>query len=491
MDIVKRKIESTIPGSIVTMLARTSRGDMLQDIPLQSVEGSDFFTGDIFSELETGSADIAVHSLKDMSAAHFFGGNQFAVVDRDDTRDIAIFNPDVLEKARQGKTLRIGTCSPRREEMAIGFLHDAIPVPNEQFQLVPTVIRGNVDSRLRKLADGQYDGIILATAGLNRLLLGDHAAAIRQLLADRPFMLLPLVECVPAPCQGAIVAEAMTANSWACEVLELINNKELFAACSEEKKLAATFGTGCEQRFGVTTFSNENYKARYAGGRDENGNLFSKWLNLPANALYKEPLFSSADYMGQFFTYGIQSLPAIQESVVFVANYKAIINEELVDVLQQRQVWASGTKTWLQLAARGIWVAGCADAMGLSFLEEAWTMPLLNINRDQVGIITHKDAVAGWQEKGWHAYASYELLAKASQGENLKERLRSAAFVFWTSFNQYDLLRDAVPMGVQHACASGETANRFLEAGINPLLFPTIKSFQQWRQECSRSINAA
>ena len=101
IDIVKQKIQSAFPQLKVEVITRSSRGDSLQEIPLHTVEGSDFFTQDIFDALTNGEADIAVHSLKDMSSEHFFGSNAFAVVDRDDTRDVAIFNSDIEEKIRK------------------------------------------------------------------------------------------------------------------------------------------------------------------------------------------------------------------------------------------------------------------------------------------------------------------------------------------------------------------------------------------------------
>ena len=92
IDIVKQKIQSTFPGIRLEVIERSSKGDALQNIPLHTVEGSDFFTQDIFEGLANGEADIAVHSLKDMSSEHFFGQNKFAVIDRDDSRDVTIFN---------------------------------------------------------------------------------------------------------------------------------------------------------------------------------------------------------------------------------------------------------------------------------------------------------------------------------------------------------------------------------------------------------------
>jgi len=263
---VKRKIAAAYSDVKVEIVVRESRGDTLQNIPLQTVEGSDFFTKDFFDALQSNEADIAVHSLKDMSSEHFFGTNKFAVVDRDDVRDITIFNKDIETKLKNGSAIIIGTCSPRREEMAIGFLQKALPQWNKNFKVETKIIRGNVDTRLRKLDAGEYDGIILATAGLNRLLSDTTPSAaaspdggsVKELLKGKKLMLLPLIECVPAPCQGAIVAEANPLNKKAVEILNIINDSKLMQACIQEKQTAIQYGVGCLQRFGRTTINNVN-----------------------------------------------------------------------------------------------------------------------------------------------------------------------------------------------------------------------------------------
>ncbi len=349
---------------------------MLQDVPLQTVEGSDFFTQDIFDALTNGEADIAVHSLKDMSSEHFFGSNRFAVVDRDDTRDVAIFRKDVENKIADGGTIVIGTCSPRREDMAIGFLQKALPQLHKHFSIETKIIRGNVDTRLRKLDNGEYDGIILATAGLNRLLASNEdAQAIRELLSDKKLMLLPLIECVPAPCQGAIVAEANPVNRKAVEILNTINDAEWTNACVQEKKTAKQYGTGCLQHFGVTSISYGDKQVIYAAGKDSNGESFNTWSGLPELKTAGKNFFSTTDCMGSFFNYEYSDKTVIvKEQLVYVANYKAAEQKDIVDQLRKKKVWAAGTKTWLELAKKGIWVEGSADAFGLEFLQ----LPLAN-----------------------------------------------------------------------------------------------------------------
>ncbi len=489
LEKVKHKILAAYPDVEVEIIARESRGDTLQDISLQTVEGSDFFTQDIFDALQNNEADIAVHSLKDMSSEHFFGTNKFAVVDRDDVRDIAIFRKAVEQKLKNGSTIIIGTCSPRREEMAIGFLQKALPQWNADFKVETKIIRGNVDTRLRKLDAGEYDGIILATAGLNRLLRDRTPSAakspdggsVKELLKNKKLMLLPLIECVPAPCQGAIVAEANPLNKKAVEILNTINDTKLLETCTQEKKAAIQYGAGCLQRFGVATISYGTNEIIYAAGKDSNEISFSKWTGLPELNTTNKNFFSTTDFMGSFFEYQYNREPTtINAAIVYVANYKAVEKEEVIQQLQTRQVWAAGTKTWFELAKKGIWVEGSADAFGLEFLITPWQMPLFNISKDKVAVVTNNSSAHSWKEKGWKTYGTYETQEKQVPG--IQEQIQEADIIFWTSYRQYTQYKSVLKENIQHVCPYGETAEQFKAAGINPVIFPNIKAFQQWRQ---------
>ncbi len=491
LQIVKQKILDAFPGTDVQVITRDSRGDALTEIPLHTVEGNDFFTRDIFDALANGEADIAVHSLKDMSSEHFLGSNKFAVVDRDDTRDVVVLSQTSKVKREKGETLIIGTCSPRREEMAIGFLQKALPQVKNRSAIETKSIRGNIDTRLRKLDTGDYDGTILATAGLNRLLNSkEYGPGVRELLENKEIILLPLIECVPAPCQGAIVAEGSPLNKKAVEVLDVINNAELLNACVLEKKTAQQYGIGCLQRFGVTTIRYGNQEVLYAAGRDSEGTVFTKWDGLPALKLEGHKLFSTTDHMGSFFHYEYNDDElTITEPVVYVANYKAVQKKELIDQLKTKRVLAAGTKTWLELSANGTWVEGSADAFGLEFLGKVLQMPLLNISKSEIAVITNNEAAEIWRSKGWKAYGTYSTVEKYSA--NTEQQIREADIIFWTSYRQYLQYKVVIKQNATHVCAYGETAQQFKLAGIEPVIFPNIKAFQQWKQISTRSHSVA
>jgi len=507
IDIVKQKIESAFPDMKVEVIERSSKGDTLQDIPLHTVEGSDFFTQDIFDALAMGEADIAVHSLKDMSSEHFFGRNKFAVVDRDDTRDVAIFNNDIEEKISRGETIIIGTCSPRREDMATVFLKKALPQLSSEIKIETRSIRGNVETRLRKLTNGEYDATILAAAGLNRLLRSDKdAGPIKKLLADKKLMLLPLIECVPAPCQGAIVGEAHFSNAKAIAILNKINDENLFADCYAERREAVKYGAGCIQKFGVTTLATKNGKYLYAAGKDSEGTEFVKWHPLPELKI-NGSLFSSTDVMKGFFDYEWRNVKIdFNTPAVFIANYKAIQNSS-VELLQlksppeaeeelnssnqlgTKKIFASGTKTWFELSKKGYWVTANADALGFEFLLQSFSMPLLNIAIEDITILTHDAAVERWANKGYNAVSNYKLIAKNE--ESIQNSIAAADAIFWTSFSQFAFYRKSAKPEAKHLCAGGETAELLKQAGIEPVIFPTIKAFEQWRKYSIRSRSVA
>lgn len=492
---VKEKILQVSPELFIEIIGYSSRGDREINVSLSALDGTDFFTEDIFNTLADDRADIAVHSLKDMSAGHFFSHNAFAVIDRDDVRDIGLFNPDIIERIKSGKTITVGTCSPRRDSMAVDFLKNALPqLGTINIQTKP--IRGNVETRLKQLDDGLYDATILATAGLNRLLKAEQDSeniivnSLRQLLGNKKMMLLPLVECVPAPCQGAIVAEAHPSNKFAVDLLRQINNAKLFAESFAEKQKAFDYGTGCLQKFGVTTIHTKVSTHLYAAGEDSKGNRFSSWTNLPPLNEPSMDLFSITDYQKHIFKREWRySTHDIQQPVVFVSNINAVKDDWHKDILSKKKIWAAGTETWYKLAKLGVWVEGSADGLGLEALLEVWTKPLYRIDKKAVCILTHDVAAKRWKSKGFEAVSNYGLTPL--NNPDIIACIKKANYVFWSSFSQYEYYGKFAGANTRHICAAGETATRFVEAGLKPLVFPTIKSFEQWRKSSIQSLSVA
>lgn len=481
------KVLAARPDTEVIILTASSRGDREQDIPLSSLDGTDFFTQEISAALQRGEAELAVHSLKDMSAPHFFSHDAFAVIDRDDVRDIAIFRPSIMEKLRRGEPIVIGTCSPRREDMAMAFLKKALPQLGPEINITVSAIRGNVEGRLRQVDEGKYDGTILATAGLNRLWRDEEAGpVVKALLADKKTMLLPLFECAPAPCQAAIVVEADPNHTNMRGILDELNQPQLAADARAEKRLAWGYGTGCLQRFGVVTVHAQEQRFLYAAGVDQHGQSFMHWEGLPALEFNEEELFSSSDHMASFFTYEAHpDTGEINTNAVFIANHKALQYGKLSECIRNKRVWVSGTRTWLELARAGIWVEGSADALGFASMLSVWDMPLIRQSSKDITIVTHRSAAERWEAKGYEAIAAYDLGGSNFNGTS--SDLGGRTYYFWTSYAQWDHYGRELPSTAVHICTSGETAALMQKAGLSPVVFPTIRSFEWWRKRIGQA----
>ncbi len=480
-EIVKSKIFETHPEIEVSIEGITSRGDRLPDQPLSTLGGIDFFTEDIYASLTSGQSDIAVHSLKDMSSEHFFSHDGFAVVSRDIPNDVLIANPSIIAKINSGEEILIGTSSPRREAMAIPFLRKALPKREKPININSKNIRGNVDTRLSKLHLGdQFDGIILAAAGINRLLNHtEFGVNIREILSDKKIMILPLIECTPAPCQGMIVAECHPENKWVKQILSEINNIEYLNDAIGEKKLALQKGPGCSQKFGVTTIATRYSHHHFAFGENLQGEIIHEWTHLP-KAQSGLKIFATNTVMKDFFEYRwSQSSGVIDTKHAFVANPKIAQNIELIKNFQNRTIWAAGSKTWFDLAKTGIWVTGCTDGLGFESILPVLSMPLINGNISNITILTHHKAAVKWLNKGIKALGFYDLIPK-NDVEIIKS-VEGADFIFWSSYAQYIHYHRFAISSVIHACAAGETAESLIHSGLHPVIFPTLKAFEIWR----------
>jgi hydroxymethylbilane synthase len=210
------------PEQIVIEVIRTS-GDRIQDRPLADAGGKGLFTKEIEEALSVGAIDLAVHSSKDMPTVMPPGLELSAFLAREDPRDVFISRKaKSVAKLPHGAT--IGTSSLRRQAMVKRKRPDLVVVP----------LRGNVETRLRKLDEGVADATLLARAGLLRLGLADAATAI-----------LSLEECLPAVGQGAIGIETRVDDTRTRELVAAINDDKTAVALTCERAFLAVLDGSC------------------------------------------------------------------------------------------------------------------------------------------------------------------------------------------------------------------------------------------------------
>lgn len=484
-NLAKGYLLMAVPDAVIDIVLKETSGDNDRTRPLYEMEGRDFFSKEIDEILLSGSADFAVHSMKDLSRERIEDERFFnAIPERNDPRDVVIFSPSVLQKLAAGQPLVIGTSSLRRQQQALGFLQKVLPVFNGN---IPTtqaqVIRGNVDTRLQQLQDGQYDGIILAAAGLNRLLAAGNQR-VKDLLAGKLKMFLPLIECAPAPGQGALLIEALRTNNHAVELLKQINDNKLSTQLEQERSAVAHLGGGCHQKYGAV-FINTKYGGFVnIAGIDANGADISDMVfDVPVNVNGKS-IFSAGDYMKDFFTYKYETdFAPVATPVVFVAHHRAV-TQQVAQQLQGKRVWCSGSRSWRELAKLGIWCEGCADGMGLDFLQPVFERPLVDIAKADITVLTHTKGAAEWMADGYSSVGTYQLIAQPSAA--VQQQIAQANILYWTNFEQYKACSSFVKHNALHMCPAGKTADNFIKAGLQPVVFPGIKAFNVWRSKTIR-----
>ena len=201
-------------------------GDRIQNAPLSEAGGKGLFVNEIEDALLAGSIDVAVHSAKDLSVAIPDGLAIAAVLPREDPRDAIVIRAGV---AALGPAPALGTGSVRRIAQLSTTFQAATFLP----------VRGNVDTRLRKLDAGEYDALVLAAAGLKRL---GHGGRISEALS--------LEACIPAPGQGIIAIETR-ADLAGDPVWRAIDDGHAAASFVAERAVVAALGGGCQLPLGA------------------------------------------------------------------------------------------------------------------------------------------------------------------------------------------------------------------------------------------------
>ncbi|MEZ4553104.1 MAG: hydroxymethylbilane synthase [Dehalococcoidia bacterium] len=216
-------IRAVAPGIEVEFVEVRTEGDADRQSPLSVIGGRGVFVRAVEQALLDDRADIAVHSLKDVPTAIPDGLRLAAFLERGDPRDALVASGRRrLRDLPPGAT--VGTSSNRRASLLRALRAD----------LQVREIRGNVDTRLRRVAEGAYDGVLLAAAGLARLDRLDEAT-----------QLFEAMEFLPAPGQGTIVIECRDGDTDTRSVLERVDHGGTHAASVAERSFLAALGTGC------------------------------------------------------------------------------------------------------------------------------------------------------------------------------------------------------------------------------------------------------
>ena len=227
---VKRLIiesESSLLSDDIEIKGIKTSGDIFHDKKLSEIGGKNLFCKEIEENLLTKKIDIAVHSLKDMAAKEIPSLNIAAYIKRNDPRDVLVsFKHSNLEELKSG----IMGSSSRRRDLQLKLINKDVLVKN---------IRGNIDTRIQKLKDGSYDGIVLALAGIKTLKLEENIKYI-----------FSVEEMLPAVGQGIIAAQCRKDDTNITKILKKISNEETKQCAVAERSLLKKLSGDCDTAVG-------------------------------------------------------------------------------------------------------------------------------------------------------------------------------------------------------------------------------------------------
>ncbi|HSR74205.1 MAG TPA: hydroxymethylbilane synthase [Sulfurovum sp.] len=259
---VKERIEATFPEITVELNEITSKGDKILDKPLALIGGKGHFTKELEDEMLEGNAHLAVHSLKDVPTYIPEGLELCAITERQDQSDVLLSHTyRSLEELPVGAT--VGTTSLRRRMQLLEKRPD----------LKVKELRGNVNTRLRKLKEGQYDAIILAYIGLHRL----------DLLKDIPFV-EKLDFFIPPMGQAALGIEIVSANERVREIAMILNDENSYLCTKLERDFVSRIGAGCSAPVAVNAvIRDDEITVRAMLGYPDGTNIMHKALTAKLN----------------------------------------------------------------------------------------------------------------------------------------------------------------------------------------------------------------
>ncbi len=237
-SLVQEALRQADAGLETELVILHTRGDRIQDRPLSAIGEKGVFAAEFEQALLRGKIDLAVHSAKDLPVELADGLTICAVLPRADVRDVLVVPkggrvPSERQEAEDGgsrRPFRIGSGSRRRQMLAEKVWEN----------IICEDIRGNVDTRLRKLQEGSYDGLLLAKAGLDRLGIGLEQAKAFD------FYPLPPEQFLPAACQGIIAVEAVQ-ESAAAQICKKITDEETALCFLVEREVLQQLSADCSE----------------------------------------------------------------------------------------------------------------------------------------------------------------------------------------------------------------------------------------------------
>lgn len=485
---VKEELESLTGDEFVLEIIKT-QGDLITDKPLWQLDGKDFFTKELDDALLRNKVDMVVHSYKDLGSERPEGIKLAAITKRHFAHDILFIRNETIPKISSMDTFIVGTSSPRRIVNLESHLSDFLPAEN--IKVETKMLRGNVNTRIGKLVNGEYDAIVLALPGIERLAHSEESLKeLQVLLKDLNYMILPQSEFPSAASQGALAIETNESNSELIEKLKLIEDKDTVSEVSRERAAFSSYGGGCHLAVGINVRkSGPNYIHIHRGKSDDKdvngyelesvsetftGDKTKVFIGMPHS---KD---SDKNFVFDKLITKVATKPVdINDQSDFFITSKYCIDQLEHSKSKVQNLWAAGTRTMKELVKKGYWVNGTSNSLGHEELEILRSSKCIQVMNEKKGlkVLTHKDSKSDHGE----IVGCYDRVINDVSAE-YKEVLKSTEIFFWTSFNQYQEFVKLVPeiKDKFHCAGLGKTKNKFEKENIRVKVFISVRDFKNW-----------
>ncbi len=470
--LMKNELER-LSGQTFELVLIKTQGDQITNKPLWQLDGKDFFTKELDEALLGNEVDLVIHSYKDLGSERPVGIKLAAVTERRFAHDILLIPQKNVEAlSNWSGDFVVGTSSPRRIANLTQSLGHYLPgSPGIRCEM----LRGNVNTRIRKLKDGEYHAITLALAGIERLAHTEKSCAeLSELLQGMNYFVLPQTVFPSAASQGALGIEVNASRDDGGKLLELISklsHPRTMEEVQRERKAFKEYGGGCHLAVGIHVRKlDEDLFLHISSGEVDGKRIEKKFvegLTLPIISKGRRLFvgFPKSTHPKVICDRFLEKTPR-REKVdltgrhVFVTSMYCL--ETLAASSKAEGIWAAGAKSARELAGRGFWVNGTADSLGTEDLKTIKTSKALQIIHKNLAsdwtVLTHQDS----RSDLGHVVGCYDRL-KTETAPDYEAELATVGACYWTSYPQYVAFLERFPFlaEARHFCGLGKTWQEF------------------------------
>jgi len=492
---IKNILEAQTPHSF-EMVFITTKGDQDQTTPLWQMNTHNVFTKELDLALAQKTTDLNIHSYKDLGLDRSPDAMIGALTKRSYPHDVLLIKNQTIRDlfSNNQSSLKIGTSSPRRTTNLHRHLKELLSYDGE---LLVSSLRGNVNSRLAKLQNGEFDGIVLALAGLERLALDRRAnEELALLLYDLNFLILPLSFFPGAAAQGTLAIEIRKSDQdQLLPILECVHDKITALEVTKEREAFANYGGGCHLPIGiyVKKFEDGFICCQQGIYKNQAINILKLEIkrikptdspfifvgladhNSPSTSKNRQVIFN------QLLSYKtiLHQTPLTDNTVITSQNVLSAIN---FATFHPTTLWTSGVKTMQAMFKRRYWVNGTGDWLGeeeLIFFKNSKFINLF-LKQPSWSYLTNDQSSSSLGQ----TIPTYTRI-KNQISDEFKEQIKQCQIFYWMSFYQYEEYTREFPeiAAKCHCCGLGKTYKHFKERNIPAIPFINLNEFYQWLDE--------